>query len=111
MSVLESENVDIMSKKFFYEVWFSDAEKAEIEEPLIARGVEKGIEQGIEQGIERGREEGREEGIEQGREEGQRQTLMTAVHNMLQQGFDVATIAKCLSISEAEVQQIQAERP
>ena len=107
MSVLEYENVDIMSKKFFYEVWFSDAEKAEIEAPLIARGVERGIERGREEG----REEGREQGIEQGREEGQRQALITATRNMLQQGFDVETIAKCLSLSKAEVQQIQAEHP
>ena len=35
--------------------------------------------------------------------------LRTAAHNMLQQGFDVPTIAKCLSLEEAEVLQIQAE--
>ena len=52
---------------------------------------------------------GIQQGREEGRAEGQHQTLMTAVHNMLQQGFDVATIAKCLSISEAKVRQLQAE--
>ena len=54
-----------MSKKFFYEVWFSDAEKAEFEAPLIARGIERG------------------------REQGQHQALMTAARNMLQQRLDV----------------------
>ena len=32
---------------------------------------------------------------------------MTAAHNMLQQGFDVVTIAKCLSLEEAEVLKIK----
>ena len=44
-----------------------------------------------------------------GIEQGQRQALMTAIHNMLQQGLDTATIARYLSLDEAEVLQIQAE--
>ena len=52
---------------------------------------------------------GIQQGREEGRAEGQHQTLITAVHNMHQQGFDVATIAKCLSISEAKVQLLQAD--
>ena len=51
-----------------------------------------------------------EQGIEQGREEGQRLALITAAQNMLQQGFDVPTIAKCLSLDESEILQLQAEQ-
>ena len=41
--------------------------------------------------------------------EGQRQALMAAAHNMLQQGFEVPTIAKCLSLEEAEVLKLTDE--
>ena len=70
---------------------------------------QSGIQQGRAEGRAEGKAEGKAEGREEGIEQGQRQALMTAAHNMLQQGFDVATIAKCLSLEEAEVLQIQAD--
>jgi predicted transposase/invertase (TIGR01784 family) len=65
------------------------------------KGIEKGIEKGIKQGIE--------QGIEKGIERGMNKNKIQTVVNAYKEGASIAFIAKILSITEQEVQQILNE--
>ncbi len=62
---------------------------------LLHEGYDKGIKEGIEKGIEQGIEQGMRTGLEK------------VALKLLDQGFDVSTVAKLTELSEAEILQIQ----
>ena len=73
-------------------------------------GVQQGLEQGLAQGREQGLAQGREQGLaqerEQGLAQGAQQEKIANIIGMLREGLDVALIAKIMSCSIAEIQQI-----
>ncbi len=64
---------------------------------------EQGMKKGREQGMQEGREQGREQGIKEGERKGLEKTAMT----MLQEGVEVAFIAKVTGLSVADIEQLQ----
>ncbi len=74
-----------------------------IAEKLREQGMKKGRVQGMQEGREQGMQEGREQGIKEGERKGLEKTAMT----MLQEGVEVAFIAKVTGLSVADIEQLQ----
>jgi predicted transposase/invertase (TIGR01784 family) len=83
------------------------SEMMTIAEKLREQGMKKGRMQGMQEGRERGMQEGREQGREQGIKEGERKGLEKTAMTMLQEGVEVAFIAKVTGLSVADIEQMQ----
>ena len=64
----------------------------------------EGLEEGRKQGLAKGLEEGREEGRKEGRKEGATASKREVAGKMKDEGLSPDIIAKCTSLSIAEVQ-------
>ncbi|MEJ6950722.1 Rpn family recombination-promoting nuclease/putative transposase [Natronospora cellulosivora (SeqCode)] len=73
----------------------------------LKKGLEEGRLEGRREGREVGRKEGREEGRKEGRKEGEYEARKEIAINMLKSGVKVNEIAKMISFSEKELEELK----
>ncbi len=85
-------------------VWEGRAEgRAEGLKEGMEKGMEQGRKEGKAEGLEEGMERGRTEGLKEGMEKGIAETKLSIAKSMLEQGFDMETIAKATGLTTEDL--------
>ena len=97
--VLESDMKSAMDTQDYISTKFNEG---------LAEGEAKGKAEGLEEGKAKGLEEGEAKGRAEGLEEGKVNKSIEIARNMLSNGLDSNTIARCTGLSKSEVDKIKS---
>ncbi|MCM1371229.1 MAG: Rpn family recombination-promoting nuclease/putative transposase [Clostridium sp.] len=86
----------------FQEYMSKEEDERKIFNSRMSEATRKGLEQGLEQGLQQGLEQGMKEGIEQGSSN----KAIEIAKNMLEEKFDIQTIAKITKLSIREIEKL-----
>ena len=90
----------------YFRAMVSEADRRDIAQAYMERGIELGIEQGIELGIEQGIEQGIARGLEQGLERGKVEERLDIARRMLAMGCKPEIIAQATTFSVEEIKSL-----